>query len=315
MIEWANPWALLLLPLALWLPWRGGGPRLPWPSVAALQARGGPRLWLAPLPPLLGAAGLCLLVAALARPQLVNRERIVEHEGIDIMLVLDTSGSMDAEDYTLSGRGVTRLRVAKEVIADFAAGRPDDRIGLVVFGEEAFTQVPLTLDKDALVSILSQVELGVAGRRATAIGDAMAVAGARLKDLDAPEKLMILLTDGSNNAGQVSPLEAAEALRALGVKVYTVGIGTVDGEIIGFEGWSMRVRLDEETLKQIAQKTAAEYFYAGSAQDLKKVYQSLSSRLTLEKKETEITALFTLAGALLALLSGGLSLLWFGRVL
>lgn len=286
MIEWANPWALLLLPLALWLPWRGGGPRLPWPSVAALQARGGPRLWLAPLPPLLGAAGLCLLVAALARPQLVNRERIVEHEGIDIMLVLDTSGSMDAEDYTLSGRGVTRLRVAKEVIADFAAGRPDDRIGLVVFGEEAFTQVPLTLDKDALVSILSQVELGVAGRRATAIGDAMAVAGARLKDLDAPEKLMILLTDGSNNAGQVSPLEAAEALRALGVKVYTVGIGTVGGGgglrgLFGGRGGD----LDEDTLRAIATTTKAAYFRADSTQALREVYATIDQ---LEKSTAEV---------------------------
>ena len=125
---------------------------------------------------------------------------------------------------------------------------------------------------------------------------------------------VIMLTDGQRTTG-VDPLDAAKMAADRGVKVYTVGIGTVDGEIIGFEGWSMRVRLDEETLKTIAQKTAAEYFYAGTAHDLKKVYQSLSSRLTLEKKETEVSALFALAGAALTLLAGGLSLWWFGRLL
>ena len=123
-----------------------------------------------------------------------------------------------------------------------------------------------------------------------------------------------MLTDGQRTTG-VDPIEAAKLAADRGVKVYTVGVGTVDGETIGFEGWSMRVRLDEETLKAIAQKTAAEYYYAGTAQDLQKVYQNLSSRLTLEKKETEVSALFALAGALLALLAGGLSVLWFNRIL
>jgi Ca-activated chloride channel family protein len=113
----------------------------------------------------------------------------------------------------------------------------------------------------------------------------------------------------------VDPLEAAKMAADRGVRVYTVGIGTVDGETIGFEGWSMRVRLDEETLKAIATKTSAEYFYAGTAVDLKKVYETLSSRLTVEKKETEISALFAMAAAALALLSAGLSLLWFNRIL
>ena len=123
-----------------------------------------------------------------------------------------------------------------------------------------------------------------------------------------------MLTDGQRTTG-VDPIEAAKLAADRGVKVYTVGVGTVDGETIGFEGWSMRVRLDEETLKAIAQKTAAEYYYAGTAQDLQKVYQNLSSRLTLERKETEVSALFALAGALLALLAGGLSVLWFNRIL
>ena len=123
-----------------------------------------------------------------------------------------------------------------------------------------------------------------------------------------------MLTDGQRTTG-VDPLEAAKMAADRGIRVYTVGIGTIDGETIGFEGWSMRVRLDEETLKQIAQKTSADYFYAGTAQDLKKVYTALSSKLTVEKKETEISALFAMAAAALALLSAGLSLLWFNRIL
>jgi Ca-activated chloride channel family protein len=123
-----------------------------------------------------------------------------------------------------------------------------------------------------------------------------------------------MLTDGQRTTG-VDPLEAAKMAADRGVRVYTVGVGTVDGETIGFEGWSMRVRLDEETLKAIASRTSADYFYAGTATDLKKVYQTLSSKLTVEKKETEISALFALAAAALALASAGLSLLWFNRIL
>jgi Ca-activated chloride channel family protein len=123
-----------------------------------------------------------------------------------------------------------------------------------------------------------------------------------------------MLTDGQRTTG-VDPLEAAKLAADRGVRVYTVGIGTVDGETIGFEGWSMRVRLDEETLKAIANKTSAEYFYAGTAADLKKVYETLSSKLTVEKKETEISALFAMVAAALAIVSAGLSLLWFNRIL
>ena len=125
---------------------------------------------------------------------------------------------------------------------------------------------------------------------------------------------IIMLTDGQRTTG-VDPLEAAKMAADRGVRVYTVGIGTVDGETIGFEGWSMRVRLDEDTLKQIANRTQAEYFYAGNADTLKKVYETLSTRLTVEKKETEVSALLALAAAVLLLLSGGLSVLWFNRIL
>jgi Ca-activated chloride channel family protein len=123
-----------------------------------------------------------------------------------------------------------------------------------------------------------------------------------------------MLTDGQRTTG-VDPLDAAQVAADRGIRIYTVGIGTVDGDTIGFEGWSMRVRLDEDTLKAIANKTQAEYFYAGTATDLKKVYDTLSSRFTVEKKETEISALFAMAAAALALVSAGLSLLWFNRIL
>lgn len=125
---------------------------------------------------------------------------------------------------------------------------------------------------------------------------------------------IILLTDGQRTTG-VDTAEAAKMAAERGVRVYTVGVGTVDGEIIGFEGWSMRVRLDEESLKEVARATQAEYYYAGTAENLKKVYETLSSRLTVEKKETEISGLLALAASLLALLSAGLSVLWFNRIL
>lgn len=286
MIEWASPWWLLAVVPALALPLLGRGLRLRHASTSALTGGRSLRQALAWLPRALGAVGLALLAVALARPQHVDRERVVEHEGIDIMLVLDASGSMEAEDYTLSGRPATRLDVAKEVIADFVSGRPDDRIGLVVFGEEAYTQVPLTLDHDGMIDILRQVLLGAAGRRATAVGDAMAVAGNRLKDLDAPSKVMILLTDGRSNAGAVAPLEAAEAARALGIRVYTVGIGATgrgSGGLLGLLGRSGG-DLDERTLQAIARITEGRYFRADSTQALREVYATIDE---LEKSTAE----------------------------
>ncbi len=307
MIEWASPWWLLAILPALLLPLRGRGPRLRHASVSAIAGGRSLRTALAWLPRALGTVALVLICVALARPQLVDRERIVDSEGIDIMLVLDTSGSMEAEDYSLNGRSASRLRVAKEVIADFVDGRPDDRIGLVVFGEEAFTQVPLTLDHGALVDILRQVVLGAAGRRATAVGDAMAVAGARLKDLDAPSKVMILLTDGRSNRGQVPPLEAAEAARALGIRVYTVGIGTTGGG--GLRGFfSGRGNdLDEKTLQAIARTTDARYFRADDTKALRDVYATIDEleRSTAEAREyvhTEERYHGWLAGGLFLLL-------------
>lgn len=282
MPEWLSPLWFLALPVALAVPWLGGRPRVPVSSLSALSTRVTLRSALAFVPRLLGSLGLAALVVALARPVEISRERIVEREGIDIMLALDTSGSMEARDYTVGRSRVSRLVAAKEVIARFVQGRADDRIGLVVFGEDAFTQVPLTTDARAMVALMSQVDIGLAGKRATAVGDAIAVAGKRLKDLEAPSKVIILLTDGQSNAGQVAPMDAAEAVAALGVKVYTIGIGGDGGGGGGLFGMlsAGRSDLDERTLKAIARTTGGEYFRADDTETLVDVYE------TIDKLET-----------------------------
>jgi Ca-activated chloride channel homolog len=284
-LEWQSPLWLLLLPLTAVLPLVSRQPRLLWPSLQAVRARAGLRALLAPLPRLLAAVGLSLLVVGLARPQQVDRQRVVEREGIDIVLVVDTSGSMEAEDFKLGGRSANRLEVAKEVLARFVEGRADDRVGLVVFGQEAFTQVPLTLDHDALVGFLDQVQIGMAGERSTAVGDAIAVAARRLKDLDAESKVMILLTDGRSNSGQLEPIQAAQAAAALGIKVYTIGVGGGGGGLMGmFRG---RGDLDERTLTAVAELTGAQYFRADDTEALAKVYRTIDQleKTTAEAKE------------------------------
>lgn len=338
-------WGLLALPLLAllyaWLLGRRKKLALRYASLAIVrQAAGRGPGWRRHLPPLLLLLALALLVLASARPVAVialpsNQQTII--------LAMDVSASMRATDVEPN-----RLVAAQEAARTFLKELPRDiKVGIVAFaGSAQVAQLP-TLNREDLLTAIDRFQL----QRATATGNAIVISLATLfpdagielqqlsferlrggmgRSLDQPpprqnefvpvppgsytSAAIIMLTDGQRTTG-VDPLEAARMAADRGVKVYTVGIGTVDGEIIGFEGWSMRVRLDEETLKDIAMKTAGEYFYAGTAADLKKVYQSLSSRLTLEKKETEITALFALAGALLVVLAGGLSVLWFGRVL
>ena len=284
MLEWASPLWFLALPLALAAPWLGRSPRLAWPSLAALQARPSWRTLLAPLPKVLLTVAPVLFTLALARPQRVDREQHIESEGIDILLVLDTSGSMEQADYSVSGRRTSRLEVAKDVMARFVEGRPNDRIGLVVFGEQAFTQVPLTMDHDAMIRFLGQVEIGMAGERSTAVGDGLAVASRRLKELSAPSRVVILLTDGRNNAGQISPMQAAQAAEALGIRVYTIGVGGEGGRgpfgLFGSGG-----ELDERSLQAIAKTTGGQYFRAASTGALEKVYETID---TLEKSTAEV---------------------------
>ncbi len=288
------------------------------------------------VPPLLFLLSLALMIAAIARPAAVV-QLPSQHE--TVILSMDVSGSMRARDVEPD-----RLSAAQAAAKAFVNETPrSTRIGVVAFaGTASLVQAP-TQSRPDLITAIDRFQL----QRATAIGSGILVAlkaifpevefdlrgsnprGARrpssaLVDKPAPPKAaapgsyqsaaIILLSDGQATTGP-DPIEAARMAAERGVRVFTVGIGTPNGEILVGEGWSMRVRLDEETLKSIAKITSAEYFYAGTAVDLKKIYQSLNSRFVLEKKETEITALFAAAAALAALVSALLSLLWFNRIL
>jgi Ca-activated chloride channel family protein len=237
------------------------------------------------LPGGLQFVGLTLLVLAFAAPGVTHRNVVVRSDGLDIVLAIDTSGSMEADDYATGQRSVTRLEVAKGVVADFIEDRPHDRIGVVVFGEEAFTHVPLTLDHTTLLRVLDQVDIGVAGARGTAIGSAVAVSAKQLKDLESEEKLVILLTDGQSNAGRLKPIEAARAAGAVGVKVYTVGVGSgarrsVFGQLLGGGGG-----LDEVTLQAIADETDGQFFKASDARTLSEIYDTIDE---LEPSPAEV---------------------------
>ncbi|MEM6925760.1 MAG: VWA domain-containing protein, partial [Myxococcota bacterium] len=227
-MEFANPLAfallvpVFLLPLARYVTGRNV---LAVPRLADRDRRLTARLVLAWVPGVLQVVALALMVVALARPRLTRRDVRVDSDGLDIILAVDTSGSMRATDFSLGNQQVNRLQVAKGVMGEFIEGRPHDRIGVVVFGEEAYTHVPLTIDHETLLAIMDQVEIGIAGPQRTAIGSAIAVSAKRLKDLEAPERLVILLTDGRDNGDLISPMEAAQAAAALNIKLYTIGVG------------------------------------------------------------------------------------------
>ena len=334
-------WSLLLLPalvlayLALLARRKKNTVRLA--SVALVrQAMGAGPGWRRHLPPALLLAAVAVLLLASARP--TARLKLPSQQET-IVLAMDVSGSMRATDVAPN-----RLVAAQEAAKTFVAGLPRTvRIGVVSFaGTAAIVQAP-TFSREDVVAAIDRFQL----QRGTAIGSGLVLALATLfpdEGIDlsqitgqkamppTPDEAkakkpfvpvepgsyssaaVILLTDGQRTTGP-DPMEAAKMAAERGVKVYTVGVGTKNGEVIGFEGWSMRVRLDEETLKNIANVTRANYFYAGTAEDLKAVYQGLSSRLVVETKETEITGLLAAAGALLALLAAGLSVWWFGRVM
>ena len=241
------------------------------------------RVKIAWLPSLLASLGLMLLVIALARPHTERKEQIIEKEGLDIILVIDTSGSMQEEDFELQGRRVSRMEVSKAVIQKFVEGRPSDRIGLVVFGEEAFTQCPLTIDHDGMLPFLRQIEIGVAGESATAIGDAIAIGTQRLKDLEAPSKVLILLTDGQSNAGS-DPIQMAQAAKTLGIKIYAIGIGGgIRTSLFGLLG---AMGGDDTVLRSVAETTGGAFYQAQSTQTLREVYAEIDA---LEPTTAEYT--------------------------
>jgi Ca-activated chloride channel family protein len=237
-------------------------------------------------------AALILIILALCRPQSVIEETRIETEGIDIVLAIDTSTSMLAEDFTINGKRENRLEVVKKVVKEFIGGRHSDRIGIVAFASRAYTVAPLTLDYDWLMHNLERVKTGII-EDGTAIGSGLSAALNRLKNTDAESKVIILLTDGRNNAGRISPLTAAEVAGALYIKVYTIGAGTKGlapypaKDIFGNTVYqSVKINIDDETLRKIAEKTDAKYFRATDTESLKDIYRQIDK---LEKTKIEET--------------------------
>jgi Ca-activated chloride channel family protein len=278
---------LLAVPLLAWSAWKKSqrtAPGLRYSATAdaeALPNAFGTRL--KGLPTVLSLLALALALTALARPQ--RRDVTVERtaEGIDIMLVLDVSTSMTAEDFYPN-----RFEAAKVVGADFIGGRVSDRIGLVVFAAQAYTQAPLTLDYPFLRRMLFEVRMGLI-EDGTAIGTALATATARLRDSEAESKVIILLTDGQNNRGEIDPTTAAEVAEALGVKIYAIGVGGEGGRVgAGIFGPFHQVpEVDEATLREVAGKTGGRYFRAADAEALRSIYEAISE---LERTEIEETS-------------------------
>ena len=246
------------------------------------------------IPLILRAACLILLVLTAARPQFYNVSREIRSPGVDIVMCIDTSGSMRALDFELDGEPVTRLTAVQKVVSEFIQKREVDRIGLVVFGEEAFTQAPLTLDKGLLLGLVNKMTIGMAGDR-TAIGSALAIGGKRLKDLEAESKILILLTDGRHNAGELTPQQAAEAVGTLGVKIYTIGVGGMGPapfrakSLFGTRIVRRKVDLDEGTLKKIADIGSGKYFRATDTKGLAEIYDIIDRA---EKTEIKVKEFF-----------------------
>jgi len=312
MIDFAWPWIFLALPL----PWlvrrffppaetaRGAALKVPFlnemtrPGQAAHM---GHRRW----PLWFGLAAWILLVIAGSRPQWLGDPVALPVSGRDLMIAVDLSESMQEEDFSLRGRRVNRLVAAKSVANAFIARREGDRIGLILFGEQAYLQTPLTFDRETVLTLLDEAQIGLAGR-ATAIGDALGLAVKRLRNRDQGERVLILMTDGANTAGEVDPLQAAELAAAEDLTVYTIGIGAEEMVVRSLLG-SRRVNpsrdLDEKTLTAIADLTGGEYFRARDTAELESIYEILDALEPVESDERmfrPVSALYfwPLAGAL-----------------
>jgi len=298
-MKFASPWLLLLLlVLPLWLWWerrvamRGG---LKFSSVAPAQAAKsfGARVGPAMLQLLRGVT-LVLFVVALARPQLGRSESKVRTEGIDIVLVLDISGSMQAMDYEKFGQRQSRIDAVKDVVREFIKARPNDRIGMVVFGTRAYVASPLTLDHDWLERNLDRIRIGLVEGN-TAIGAGLGTGVNRLRDTKAKSKVIVLLTDGGENIHNPPALEAAKAAKDFNVRVYTVGAGSRGvapmpvfdqaGHLMGYQ--PIQADLDENLLKQIAEMTGGQYFRAADTASLKQTYAQIDA---MEKQKVETFA-------------------------
>lgn len=292
-VTFANPeyfLLLLLVPLMVLWHWKRSRRQLVElrvPTIRGFQSV--PRTWRQRMRPVLFVSriiALILLIGALARPQSTSRGESVSTEGIDIVLATDISGSMLAEDFRPN-----RVEAAKRVAGDFIEGRPNDRIGLVIFAGESFTQCPLTLDHAVVKNLLLQVKTGMV-EDGTAIGMGLATAVTRLKDSKAKSRVIILLTDGVNNRGSIDPLTAAGIAQSFGIRVYTIGVGTMGmapypvQTTFGMQYQNVPVEIDEALLQKIADQTGGKYFRATDNQKLKAIYAEIDR---LEKTKIEVT--------------------------
>src|SRR5208282_2929460 len=308
-MAFAHPYLLLLLlllPLAAWLKGRrGSSPAFLYSAVRLVEGltrvrRSRAGAFLAALRWLI----LTIFIFALAQPRLSKSTTEVRASGIDIVCALDLSGSMNTPDYVINGRQISRINMAKPVLQEFIEGRPNDRIGLVVFAAQAFIAAPLTLDHDYLLENIDRLGIGTINSDATAIGDGITTALNRLHDLKSKSKIIVLMTDGANNSGKIDPITATKAARALGVKIYTIGLG--NREIVQAMRLPPGFLPDEDTLQQIAQMTGGRYYRADNAEKFKAIYAEIDK---LEKTEAVINKFAQYQELFPWLVSFGLALL------
>ena len=287
-----DPWFLILFLIIPYLVWkRKEQATISYSSLEILQNIRAIQVgFLSTIPLVLRLFAISLFIMALARPQEGQKRTEILSMGVDIMLALDTSGSMKALDFIQNDKRDTRLTMVKDVVSKFIENRTNDRMGMVVFGSEAYTQCPLTLDQNILQSFLRKLDIGMAGD-STAIGSAIGIAVKRLKDLKSDSKLIILLTDGRNNAGNLAPLQAAQTAKAFGIKIHTIGVGTREkapflvNSIFGQRYVYQEVDIDEVTLKEISKITGGQYFRATDLESLKLIYKKIDQ---MEKSEVKI---------------------------
>lgn len=295
MFEFAWPWMFLLLPLPL-LIWyfvpplaarHGSALRIPYLDDFSAVAADEISISSSKLSLLLLLLGWLALVTATARPAWIGDPVEVSRSGRDLMLAIDLSGSMEEKDFQLRGRRVDRLTATKAVAGEFIKKRKGDRIGLILFGDQAYLQTPLTFDHQTVYRLLNESATRLAGR-STAIGDAIGLAIKQLRKQEDRQQVLILMTDGTNTAGRVGPLEAAKMAAQEGLKIYTVGIGAIPRTRRGLFGTRSAGRsdLDEKTLKAIAKETGGQYFRAHNTQEFARIYDELD-RLEPVEKELE----------------------------
>ncbi|MDP2721688.1 MAG: VWA domain-containing protein [Bacteroidales bacterium] len=325
--HWANPeyfYLLLLIPLLIvwyWFRRNKTQAEVRFSGLAAFAGvKNSPRTWLIHALFVLRLLALTLLIIALARPQYTSSKQNIQIEGIDIVVALDVSGSMLARDFQPD-----RLEAAKAVAEDFIKGRPNDRVALVIFSGEAFTQVPLTTDHAMISNLFNEIKSGMI-EDGTAIGDGLATAVSRLKDSKAISKVIILMTDGVNNSGSVDPMSAAEMAKMFGIRGYTVGIGSMGmapypvPTPYGIQLQQMKVQIDEELLQKIADMTGGKYFRANNNNKLREIYKEIDllerSKIDVQefKKKHESYLPFALAAFILLAFELLLRYLYFKRI-